>query len=231
MFEEYKSEFQEFDIRQLRDFFEAKDKANEECQETLNKKWKQWRRLSKESYGVAQESFPKLTFASNKKGRTSHYPKCSKPEFEEMLCRLYENRIEDALIVHIMYECKLRPSEVEFLRFSDIIVEDKKPVINVYKPSLDNYEKKSVSVGLFKSLSQYKDSIPRKQKRIKVSPRGEPVVGYFMFNHTASAISKRFRNGFGRSLVKWKLKPDDIRLLSEEYGPLSRRFNKNSLII
>ena len=54
-------------MKKLKSIYIEKDLMESESQETLSKKWRQWRKIWMISYGVSKDSFPQIKFSSEKK--------------------------------------------------------------------------------------------------------------------------------------------------------------------
>ena len=67
IYKEYSKEYEEFDLKKLKSIYIEKDLMESESQETLSKKWRQWRQIWMISYGVSKDSFPQIKFSSEKK--------------------------------------------------------------------------------------------------------------------------------------------------------------------
>ena len=65
-FKEYFSKHDKFDLKNLKLLYQKGFKWNWE-QRDIEKKWKQWRRLSLIVYGVKKDDFPVIKFSSKKK--------------------------------------------------------------------------------------------------------------------------------------------------------------------
>jgi hypothetical protein len=75
-----------------------------ESKSTLRKKWKQWKRLSRTSYGVPYNEFPKIIFSNKKRGREDDHAAFSKESIQEACKTLHDNgKSTDALLLHIMF--------------------------------------------------------------------------------------------------------------------------------
>ena len=120
-YQEYYNEYRGFDLEMLKSLYIEKDFKQSEDKETLKKKWNQWRRICYISFGVPKDKFPKITFTSKIKDQKKVSFGITKEYIQDAWKALSASgKIEDALLIHLMYALGLRTGEIRLLKFDDV---------------------------------------------------------------------------------------------------------------
>ena len=117
-YKEYSREYKEFDLQMLKSIYIEKDFKQSESQFTLIKKWKQWKRIWVTSFGIPNDKFPKINFASNTQSQKDIKFNKTKKIIESTYKTLkVKGKAGDALLVQLIFSLGLKISEIRLLRF------------------------------------------------------------------------------------------------------------------
>ena len=185
-----------------------------EGKETLKKKWKQWRRICQVSFGISKSNFPKIQFTSTAKTNKHVQLNLDKHDIENSWKTLANNgKIEDSLLMHIIYELGLRTGEVCLLRFEDIINQDI-PCISILDTKADKIKPLQIFQELFDDITNYEKELQTKneyESKERLTPLNEKVSGHFIFNLTRRTILRKFKSNFDGIVKNLDLRPKYLR--------------------
>ena len=119
-YKEYSQVHKEFDIKKLKSIYIEKDLKETENKDTLIKKWKQWRRIWMESYGITAEKFPQIIFSSKKNGKEYNCLHANKEIIEDAWDTLSKyGKSSDAIMIYFMFIYELCSEDIRFLKFEE----------------------------------------------------------------------------------------------------------------
>ena len=123
----------------------------------LDRQYRAMCQFGKCAYGFEVREFAKIKWI--KKGQQIEKTKAAKSAdtvkwLHEKLRRC--NDKENALIVHLMYALALRANEISFLRFEDIIQQDREYVAQVYRSKTNEKQSIQISKELYDEIIEFK---------------------------------------------------------------------------
>lgn len=218
VYKEYMSTVDHFDIKTLKSYFVEQDATNSQTKATLKRKWKQWFRLCKLSYGIKKDDFPSITFSNKKKGREQYHGALSKETIEYACRKLYDRGLNsDALMLHLMFACSLRPGEVKFLTFENVKAENKNWSIQIYRSKRDSFQTIAIPQSLYNEIIDHKHSleaVDKYKEETRCTTRDDNITGHFLFDVNRSNLERKFTSGFGGVIDDVKIRPKDLRISS-----------------
>ena len=214
---EYYKEYREFNLEMLKSLFIEKDLKQLETNETLIKKWKQWKRIWYSSFGISKNNFPTIEFSSEKKA-----PKLENSESVDEIIEdawkilTSKGKTADALLIHLMYALRLRTGEAKYLKFEDV-KNTTNATIKIYDIRKRKEKLIDISQELYNEIKKYEKQIKKKNKffkSIRATPDEASISGYFIFEEWRETIARNFQSKFKGALKNFKLKPKDLRIAS-----------------
>ena len=193
LWREYHTEYKHFSIDSLKSFFIEKDYTKTSSNETLVKKWSQWRRICEVSFGFNKEDFPKIEFTSPKKEHKEVNYEFVRETVENAWNTLSnKGKTGDALLILLMYVLGLKTWEVRLLRFKDVEYKDQ-PTIKIYDSKKESVKQILISQELYDEIIEYKNELTATKKyhaSTRDTPRDQTDYGHFMFCDSKGSITK-----------------------------------------
>ena len=216
-YKEYSKEYEEFDLKKLKSIYIEKDLMESESQETLSKKWRQWRQIWTISYGVSKDSFPQIKFSSEKKVKEQERSVVDKGIIKYAWETLSKNgKHAESLMIYLMFAFELTPRDVRLLKFEDIKMKNKQGTITVYRSKNNSWQQIPITESLYKRIIKNQNDLTKNGKCFMAnrSTKEETIVGHFLFKDSKSSIIKKFRTKFWGLLKDFDICSKDLRISS-----------------
>ena len=173
--------------------------------------------FGKIAYGFEAKQFAKIKWI--KKGQKIEKTIAAKsPDTIEWLhqqLRRKDNK-ENALIIHLMYALALRANEISFLRFEDIVKQNREYIANVYRSKTNEKQSIQISKELYDEVMEFKQwKIDNKKYELdtKISPRNIQLpLGHYIISIGTRALENRFKCNFKLGIRDFEIRPKDLRV-------------------
>ena len=151
----------------------------------LDRKYRAMCQFGKCAYGFEAKEFSKIKWI--KKGQQIEKTKAAKSTdtikwLHEKLRK--DDDKENALIIHLMYALALRANEISFLRFEDIVQQDREYVAQIYRSKTNEKQSIQISKELYDEVMEFKQwKIDNKKYELdyKMTPRNVDLpLGHYI---------------------------------------------------
>ena len=215
--QEYFSENEEFSPIKLKVRYRNMNANSDMSASYLDRQYRAMCQFGKRAYGFETKEFAKIKWV--KKGQQIEKTKAAKSA--DTIKWLHgqlrnDNNKENALIIHLMYALALRANEISFLRFEDIIQQDREYVAQVYRSKTNEKQSIQISKELYDEVMEFKQwKIDNKKYELdsKMTPRNIQLPsGHYIVTIGPRALNDRFRCNFNLDLEGFTIRPKDLRV-------------------